>query len=248
MKKTFQFITAIIVASLLFLACEKDETTTATVSTDEIAEDLAASISSSDAGITGEMTSTIALAEETANELLKSATADTLFSTDSSFVWSETNNPYYTYNYALNVSYGMLFESGPVYSLFYHSDVNGSFDAVRMSSVDNRESDWKLSGFENSAGAFTLNGSTLRNASSVSKVGNLSSISSQTNIEMSTVKFDKTTLELLSGTLYCDISGTVNATAFSYTATVVYQGDGIAEITIEKSKYTVDLESGEIIE
>nr|WP_321408171.1 hypothetical protein [uncultured Carboxylicivirga sp.] len=248
MKKTFQFFTAIIVTSILCVACEKEETTITTVSTDEIAEDLAVSISSTDAGITGEMTSTIALAEETADELLKSVAVDTLFSTDSSFVWSETNSPYYSYNYALNVNYGMLFENGPVYSLFYHSDVTGSFDGLRISSVDDRESDWKLSGFENSANEFTLIGSTLRNASSLSKVGNMSSISSKTSIEMNAVKFDKNTLELLSGTLNCEISGSVNATSFKYSAKVVYMGDGIAEITIEKSKYTVDLESGEIID
>ncbi len=232
------------ISSILFACSENNDKDSDTNDTSiEVAEYITSSLTSENSGIIVEMNSSTSLAASAVLENLKSSTGDTIYSNDSTLIFSEVDNVYYSYYYELSTNYGIIIESDPTYSFYYNSVLEGSYNGQYLNSVEDRTGNWILTGLETSAEYYTLNGEIVRNGSSTR---NDNTITSMSAIAASDINYDKETLEIVSGTLNWDISGNLNSTVFTYSVTVTFNDDKTADITIENVKYIIDLETGEL--
>ena len=73
MKKTIYFMSIIALTSFMSISCsQEDEITDSTVVAEEVADDIAASLGSSNSGISSEITEIAGLADEYISDQLKS--------------------------------------------------------------------------------------------------------------------------------------------------------------------------------
>jgi hypothetical protein len=243
MKKVFYFMSFALIMCLSSTSCKKNDTTS-TGDTQDIADEIAASVGSSNSGLSSEIVSTAQLTKD--YKSLKSSVIDTLYSVDTMFTKSSTSGAKITYNYSYNVKYGYVFDNNSLNNMYYNSVLNGSYDALRISSTDDRKSSWVVTGLPASSSNYVLNGTTERTGSSQSKVRNKRSFTSGSQITLTDVKVNKSSLLIVSGTLNWSISGTLNGQSYSYSAVLIYQGNGTAQLTLNGTAYTISLSTGEI--
>lgn len=247
MKRAFYLMSIVFIASLTSISCSKeDDKTENTTVVADVADDIAASMGSSNSGLSSEIIEIAELSGEYADEGLKSMASDTVYSVDTNFTRENPAGTVITFNYSYQMEYGYIFEGSTLNRLYYNCTIEGGYDAPRISSADNRTSNWSLTGLDISSSAYILNGTTVRTGNSESKIRNKSQTYSDSQISLSNVKIDKSTLEIVEGTLTWHITGTVNAKSYDYNVIVSYLGNGKAELTIDGVKYTIDIESGEI--
>ncbi|GAA4098601.1 hypothetical protein [Mucilaginibacter panaciglaebae] len=127
-----------------------------------------------------------------------------------------------------------------VTAVTYH----GSFDGPRLSSSASGTSSITIAGLSNSATNFTINGSYNRQGSFNSKVGDKTSGSSVVNISVTNVTLTKSPRVITGGTANISISGTVPAGSFSFSGTLVFNGNNQATLTVGTSVYVINLLTG----
>ena len=89
---------------------------------------------------------------------------------------------------------------------------------------------------------YIFNGRYERNGIQESKVREMRSFTSTVLLEVEDLNIDKGEKQIVSGVATFTLSGTVNnETSFSQTGTVVFLGDGQANIIFNGNTYTVDL-------
>lgn len=243
MKTNIFFLAALFFAATVVSSCQKDDETS-TVVTDEVADDIASTLGGNETGLAAEFSETTQIADAF-NSSLKAAVADTLYAIDTTFTRINTPGASYTYSYNFSRQYGYVYQIGESFS-YYHGSLGGSYDTRRLSGTDYRTTDVKITGFSITSTTYALNGTSQRTGNCQSKVRNKSSVSSSSQITATDVKMNKSTYAIESGTLSWEISGKVNAIDFSYTAQVVFNGNGSATLTINGKEYTIDLSSGEV--
>ena len=243
-KRVFGLVSIALVSGMLLWSCNDDDDNSGNSAvTDEVADEIASGSGDYTSGISSEVVEVAELAEAYANDL-KAASLDTVMM-DTTFTKSNSNSSY-SYSYDYDAELGYVFEGASLKSIYYLGDVSGSYDAPRRGATDSRSSEWILTGLEVSASAYVVNGTTERTSSSQSKVRNKNAMTSGSDIIVSNVKIDKSTLEILEGTLTWDIEGTVNGESYSYNAVLTYQGNGMGELTIDGMKYDINITSGEV--
>jgi len=246
MKKSF-FLLPIFLSAFFIISCERANNTDDTY-TEDVAEDIAAALGSTNTGISEEIAETIAMAEEYAASSLKSIMEDTVYLVDTSYTKTSPAGSLITYSFAFEMQFGYVFSNNKLASINYNSSVEGEFDAPRLGSSESRTSEWTMTGVEITASEYILNGSSDRTGNSQSKVRNKSQVMSSSSISLSNVTVNKSTLEITGGTLSWEIDGTVNGESFAYSATIVYMGDGLAQLSLNGNTYNVDITSGDIVE
>ena len=246
MKKSFKLLFVTLLTGALIMSCTKEEEKEAEIfATEEIADEIAAALGSSNSGISDEIVEIAQLSDDYISDL-KSTLTDTVFSVDTSFTRTNPSGSVVTYNYTFQMEYGYIFENGKLNRFYYNGNASGSLDAPRIGSSDSRISDWILTGLEVSSSNYLLNGTTTRTGVSQSKVRYKSNISSDSEITLTNVNINKSTLEIVEGTLEWNYTGTVNGQSYTYSVIIVYQGNGMAELTINGIKYIINISSGEI--
>lgn len=235
----------LVLFTLIFLivGCEKSNDNTS-IDTNDIADEIALSLSSSNSGLSAEMAAVADYAALADPGTQKSVSVDTIYSADTSITVS--GNSEVTYSYTWQMQMGLTINGFSLYNFYYNATLNGGFDALRMSSTDSRTSNWVVDGLAGSSENYVLSGKSERIGQSQSKVRNQSEISSVSEITFSNVKIDKLTYEILEGTLTWYISGTVNNTSYSYTAIVTYLGNYQAILTLAGDEYTINILTGAI--
>ena len=117
-------------------------------------------------------------------------------------------------------------------------DADGEYDTPRMSSIDESDGTFLISGLELSAADFIYDGSITREGSQVSKIGNQTSFSSKITFLTKNLTYNKSDEEIASGTVDVTISGTdSNGNSFSYTGDIVFKGGKSAILTIDGTAY-----------
>ncbi len=248
MRKSIILPGILVLTSLMTIRCTKDETVS-TIDTEDIAEDIAASLSSNNQGVTAELVMATEAAETAENSedlTTKSTTADTLIFYDTTYSYSGSTGTSTSYEYILNLNYGYVYQTGKDDYLFYNSSIESSVDALRIAAEENRTNEWTVKGFEIGYSAYTINGTIYRTGTSELKVRNKSTISSTSNISFSDIEVNKSTYTI-TGNLSWIISGTVNNESFYYEATVEYLGNGKANIIINGNIYTIYISTGEFV-
>lgn len=244
MKNLSYYLFITVFTSLAAISCSKEDDVVNPLIADEVAEEIAASLGNSNSGISSEVAEMAQLADAY-SETTKSAMADTLISVDTLVSRKNPSGTLITYEYTYQMEYGYIFDGGNI-QMYYNGSASGYFDAPRIASSDSRESSWILTGFEVSAGNYILNGTTSRTGNSRSKVGNEVQITSASQIVLSDIHVNKSTLAIESGSLSWEISGMVDEQSFSYTAVVYFEANETATLSLEGNVYTINLSAGEV--
>ena len=245
LKKAYYFVVLALLSISLMTSCKKDDSSSS-ANVDDVADNIASSVGSSNSGLSSEMEQVTKLMKTSKSLLLKSTQADTLYRKDSTFSLSNSANALITYNYTFNFKYGYVYALNSLSNIYCNTSINGSFDAPRLSSTDSRTGKWVLTGLAASSNSYILNGTVAITGSSKSKVRNKSTATSVSDVTVTNVKINKTTSVITEGTLNWVTKGQINGQTYAYTATVVYKGSGKADVTINGTTYTVSLASGQV--
>ncbi len=122
----------------------------------------------------------------------------------------------------------------------------GTFSNPHMSSANAGHVTFTVAGLTTNATAYVFNGSYLRTGSFASKSDTTNHGSSSLDIEVHSLMLHKPDRAVVSGNATFTLTGTIpKKGAFSFTGTVLFNGDGTAKITVNGSSYVVDLTTGE---
>jgi len=245
LKKACYFVVLTLLSVSLMTSCKKEDSSSS-ANVDDVADNIASSVGTSNSGLSSEMEQVTKLVKTSKSLLLKSTLADTLYSKDSSFSISNSPNAIITYNYAFNMKFGYVYALNSLSNIFCNTSINGGFDAPRISSTDSRTGKWVLTGLATSSNSYILNGTVAITGSSKSKVRNKSTATSVSDVTVTNVKINKTTSVITEGALNWSIKGQINGQTYAYTATVVYKGNGKADVTINGTTYTISLATGQV--
>ena len=231
------------------VACNKSNTTlpgqqshlTTNVTSDEAADMVANSVSLNSNGVANVADD----ATLNATTLIKAnATCGTIKSdtiSRQSVVGAATAYSYYlTYNYTVNCNSASQPDS-LMSSLIY----TGSFNGPNLSSTNSGSSNFSISGLLPTATGFVINGEYKRNGSFKSKIDTTNAGNSNIDIKIAALTLKKPGRFIVSGSATISLTGIVpKKGAFSYTGTLVFNGDGTATLTINGTVYKINLSTG----
>jgi hypothetical protein len=202
--------------------------------TDDIAVN-AQGISSVNSGLTVNSTqATTSVHQECGTTLTDSVTRNVT-------VDSVTINYFFKYSHTLNCN-----SSNEPDNVINTLTYKGSFDGPRLSSTNSGSANVTIAGLTSTATNFVLNGEYTRDGSFQSKVGNKASGNSHIDIVGTNITLSKPGRKIISGTATITITGTgPKGNSFSYTGTIVFNGDNTATLTITGgASYTINLLTG----
>jgi hypothetical protein len=252
MKNLFIQISCVALVSLSIISCSKDDDNTNMSKkdySDAVADEIAASSSTVSSEATGTSSS---YSEYSATQtksaffyVMQSTTLDTVFHKNKTLSKSNSPSDPYTYSFTYNLNFGVVYNNGVIDNFFYNSNGNGNYNGIVVKASVNESSNWILTGLNPSSKSFILNGTGLFESNSVNQAKE-DTIVSTSNIKFQNVTYDKTTEEIIGGTLIWDISGTVNGESFSYNAVLEYTSDVKAELTLSDKKYYINISTGKV--
>ncbi|HTE00185.1 MAG TPA: hypothetical protein VK668_12915 [Mucilaginibacter sp.] len=123
---------------------------------------------------------------------------------------------------------------------------HGNFDGPRLTSSNTGDATFTIAGLTQNATSYVINGQYNRKGSFQSKVGNKKSGQDSVNLVVTNLTLTKPGRKISGGTGTITIAGTTSAHgSFSFTGTLVFNGDGTANLTVEGTVYLIDLITGE---
>lgn len=226
----------------VFTSCdneEREEPQTTTISDDEIIEIVTAATTSTTEGVTAEAIEMAyvadAVLEKGPTALECGETADSTFVRDIDL--DRLNGSYSNYLYwGLNCN-GIDLPT----SIFFGREMNGNYETDRWISDDGANSDWLIEDLLTGPN-YIFNGQYERTGTQESKVREMRRFSSTVTIEVQDLNIDKGQKKIESGIANFTLTGLVNGeTSFEHTGTIVFLGDGMANLIINGNTYTIDL-------
>jgi hypothetical protein len=247
MKKLNYYLGIGLLSGIMLVSCDKKEDAVINDATiDDIADDIASSLGSTNSGITEEILDVAQLSGANLPANLKSTEADTLYKNDTSMSKTNMEGAIYQFSYQYQMQIGFVFEGYENYYFYYYGSANGNMESPRMSSDIERSSNLRLTGLDAASSSYVLNGTISRKAMIQSKVRNKNQLNSDADIVVSNVKVNKATLKVEQGTMSFNYTATMNQEQYTFTIIVTYMGDGIAEMAINGNTYRVNISTGEI--
>jgi hypothetical protein len=234
MKKVMIYLA---MATLVLSSCKKDEEVEKEmVSEEESAEVVTKSMESQNSGLNEQLEEAAKLAEELMINPLCSVGFDTTVVKTYS---SATRSLNYTFNWNYQVNCTGSIPSDITFG--YNS--SGIYSTTRMDSDDNATGTIVLTQIGASHTSYLANLDYTRNGSQSSKIGNQNSFSSVINIDGDDILIDKTSYEVLSGSVVFTITGAASdGTSYSYGGTITFLGNRDATIAFNNgSSYSINL-------
>ena len=236
----FTFSLLISTAALSF-SCEKteDEPGTSTISDEEALEIVSGATMTASEGLTAEAVEMAyvadAVLEKGPSPLACGETAD------STFV-REINLDRITGLYSNYLFWGLECNDLDLpNSIFFGREMAGNYETARLISADEAESDWDISSLLTGPN-YIFNGQYERNGTQESKVRDMRNFSSNVLIEVEDLNIDKGEKEIVSGIAQFTLTGNVNGEVdYSVTGTIVFLGEGTANVIINGNTYTIEL-------
>lgn len=219
-----------------------------TITEEDAADIIAASLGSSDAttglaaqaadaatiSASGSITSPSTEAAEKGNATLGETT-----------VIKSKSTGLYTYNYTFKFTYNQT--SANTMSFGYK--MNGVYDTPRMSSSDSANAAWTVVSSDSvgsATGTATVNGNYNRDGSQTSKVRNKNVFTSKVTMTLTSLVVDKATRVIQSGTANVTVTGNnTNGRSFSYTATIVFNGNQSATLNFGSRQFVINISTAE---
>lgn len=227
--------------SILFFACEKDDTTTGeeeTITNEEAVDLVEGALMSQSQGLAK-------TAEDAANitdEYLEGDNASFCgLAFDTTLNWGINTNRI-TGSYEVAWGYTLNCDNFNLpKSIDFVSSVAGNYETQRLLSDDSASSNLLLDDIFFGS-AYTLSGSYTRNGTQTSKVRNENTFNSNTQIDITDIKVDKTTKRITSGAGTFLLTGSITGGSdFTIEGTIVFLGDGAATVTINGETFEIDL-------
>lgn len=232
-------LTVVFFAAIIFISsCKKAEEAIEMVSEEEAAEAIENSISSESGGLTLQIEQSIAIV----NSYIESKNDYCGMSFDSVINIVNPSDTVITYYYNLEWEWVVHCNQYQLpESVVFSYDMEGGYDAPRMSADDFATQSLVLSGLELSSDYLTYNGSYEREGTCQSKIGEKRSFSSKITFEAINVQVDKATGKLVSGAANVSISAkTSDGKTFSFDGVITFTGGDTATLTLE-NEFVINL-------
>ena len=214
---------------------------TTNVTSDEAADMVASSVSSNSNGVANVADDATLSATTMTNAHAKCGTvrADTI-SRQSAAGATTTYSYNLTYNYTVNCN-----SSSQPDSLMSSLIYSGSFNGPNLSSSNSGSSIFTVSGLLPTATDFVINGEYKRAGTFKSKIDTTNAGNNNIDIKIAALTLKRPGRSIVSGSATISITGTVpKKGTFSYTGTLVFNGDGTATLTINGTVYKINLYTG----
>ena len=244
MKNVKFYALALLLAATV--SCKKNDGSSSVkikgnVSNDDAADMVAASMSSNFNGVAAVSGDVTISAQAFVNLHLACGATKT----DS--VFRSYNGTQVSYNYKLKYSYTLNCNSNNVPDNLSSSlSYNGSYDGPRIESSNSGSSSFTVAGVAGAATNFGITGEYKRDGSFKSKVDTTNAGSSHIDINVQSLVVTKIGHKIASGSATFTITGNVPKKGdFSFTGSMVFNGDGTANLTVNGTVYIVNLETGE---
>ncbi|MCB0632432.1 MAG: hypothetical protein R2824_07695 [Saprospiraceae bacterium] len=125
--------------------------------------------------------------------------------------------------------------------LSFNREASVSYESLRLISDDSSTGGWSMSNLTTGT-EFVFNGNYSRTGSQESKVRNQTSFTSQIDFVLTDLKVGKLKRRINSGTATFSLTGeSSTGQSYSITGSIVFLGDGEAEVTINGTTYPIDL-------
>lgn len=224
---------------ITMVSCSDDETT-ASLSSEEEAEMVAAAVGESGFTTSAEQSAVYA------NESFEAETNACGYSTTESLSITNPAGTVITYSYSCEYEAVLVCTDVIPQSLTVLFTYSGAFDAPRLTSDHSGDGALSVTALDETEDMFEVNGSYSRTGSFASKVQNKNTGNSVVVLVAEDVMVNKASYEIESGSASATITGEVGGQGFTFTAAITFLGDGTATIVIDGTTYVTDLESGEI--
>jgi hypothetical protein len=245
-----------LIAALLFCAisCQKTENATVTVSSDQAADIAASSLSGNSFGFSS-ITDNISANAQTLNSVSNgqqtvnsigvnsihqacgTTLTDSLTNTGSSS--SVTFSYFAKYSRTLNCNTNNQ-PDNLINTLTFH----GNFDGPRLTSNDSGNATVTIAGLTTNATNYVINGEYKRTGAFTSKVGDKTTGTSNIDIKATNVLLTKPSAVIASGNATITVVITTTKATYNFTGTLVFNGDGTANLTINNTVYVINLLTG----
>lgn len=150
-----------------------------------------------------------------------------------------------SYSYNLKYNFTVNCSNGVPDSLSSMLTYSGSFSNTHISSTNSGSSAFDLAGLLPTDNNYVINGEYKRSGSFSSMVDSAKNGNSNIVIMLKSLTILKSNKAIQSGTATIAVSGDVpNKGNFSYTGTLVFNGDGTAKLTLNSTIYNINLSSG----
>lgn len=229
---------------MAFFACKEDNEESVAVANDEAAEMIATSLSSSAAGLTVVIDDAAVTTEENAGGRAQACGyTESIDATRTSPAGSAV-----FYDYSFHYDYALVCNNSLPTTMEVNMEYAGSLDAPRMATNNTGTGALSVETLDNTFTVFTINGGYNRSGTFESKIRNQNTSTSTITFTLNEVTVDKTTREITGGTAAVTITGSVTGKGdFSFSGSITFKGDLQAELDVNGTKYSVDLESGEVV-
>lgn len=238
----FYFMILLLVAAV---SCKKNDSSSVNVkgnvSNDEATNMVAASMSTNFNGVAG-VSGDVTVSAQTFTSLHLACGTSKSDSVSRHFNGTQVSYSYnLKYNYTLNCNSDNQpdnLSSNLVYS--------GSYSGPNISSTNSGSSVFIVGGLNPTATNYVINGEYKRDGSFKSKVDTTNAGSSNIDIVVKSLTLTKPGRKITSGSATFTITGNVPKKGnFSYNGTIVFNGDGTANLTVNGTVYIVNLETGD---
>jgi hypothetical protein len=235
---TFMILLAVGFTSFSCESDKEEEPSTAAIEDEEVLAIVSVALVADSEGATAEAVEMTDAAEKALEPSTSSiACGET---SDSTFV-TNINESWITGTYENALTWGLNCNGNIPISIFYGRQMDGSYETERLVSDDLSSSDWLMESLLTGPN-YIINGRYERNGTQESKVREMHTFTSTVVLEIEDLNVDKGEKQIVSGIATFTLSGTINnETTFSQTGTIVFLGDGMANIIFNGNTYTVDL-------
>jgi hypothetical protein len=242
MKKIqFSFLALVLLGAV---SCNKSNTSPAVsgnVSNAEAADIAASSLSSNSNGVAN-------ISDDATSTAQTMAVANATCGTVKSDTISRSSAPGAAYAYTYHSTYHYTVKCSSLNvpdSLLTNLAYSGSFSGPNLSSSNSGSSLFTVGGLGSASTAFVINGEHKRSGQFKSKIDTTNAGYSSTDIVITNLTLKKPSRMIESGSATISVTGNVPKEGnFSYTGTIVFNGDGTAKLTLNGTAYTINLFSG----
>jgi hypothetical protein len=242
-NKAWLFLSMLSIA----VACQDDDEPVNSITSEEAAVIVSSSLASNSSGVTfvsgktADVTEDL-LADNAGGRVAACGLSQNLDLSGASPDGATTTYSYdFSYKFKLNCNTESL-PSDVSVNLSY----SGAFDAPKLAAEHSGIAELGVSGLEEAATDFLLDGLYKRSGSFENKAA-VKSGSSSVEITLKDVTINKETHQILSGTGTYVITGTVpDKGDFNYSGDITFQGADVAELNVKGDKFTTNLKNGEV--
>jgi hypothetical protein len=214
-------------------SCKKDSSNDGTVTVDDAADVITQAVAPESAGLVAQTS--------TATVIVTTGNYNCGIEKDTMVSGQNATGAAVTYNYSFSSSRLLSCNNGIPQSFAWNFTGKTSYDAPHISSADNTDAQFTITGLQPSATRYVFNQSYVRNGSETSKVRNKNSFTSNITIKTTDLAVDKNSGLIVSGTASVSLSGsTTNGKSFNYSGTLTFLGNKQATLDLGNgNKYSI---------